>query len=414
MPDFGFMGVDWEERINFDRLRRERVQKAKDALAKSDADVLFVFRDEDVRYLTGLRGHLGPVCAFHHSVVLPKGGDPILLTNLHAHCKARMPWMPPGSIQTTPAGARFRSKDGARLWAGHIRSLIGDLVDGKIGVDIWTVDMEEGLREALPKAQFVNGYKILLGAKMIKTKDELECQRAAYAITEAGMDAALRLLKPGIRECEVLAEAWRVFTNLGSEWTQCSNIVASGPYTAPYRLFTSDRIIREGDPVILDIGACFNGYWGDLTRTYICGDIMPTKELKALHQEDYDALFNACAAARPGNTNYDIWKNIQNEHSGGMSGGHSAGVSPWEPPYLSGYHPEHTPDATTTLVPGMIFSVEPYAGIPGIGGIRLENNVIVTEGDPDIYSTYPFDERMLDHTHPLDKTTGRRMEFRRR
>ncbi|GIS07823.1 MAG: hypothetical protein CM15mP111_4380 [Hyphomicrobiales bacterium] len=52
---------------------------------------------------------------------------------------------------------------------------------------------------------------------------------------------------------------------MGSEWTQCSNIVASGPYTAPYRRFTSDRIIRNGDPVIIDIGACFNGYYGDLT-----------------------------------------------------------------------------------------------------------------------------------------------------
>ncbi|MBI2907192.1 MAG: aminopeptidase P family protein, partial [Chloroflexi bacterium] len=339
MPEFGFMGVDWEERIDFARLRRERLQKAKDALAQSDVDVLFVMRSEDVRYLTGFRGHLGPVIAFQHSVVLPKGGDPILLTGDHDHARLRMPWMPPGAITTTPVGGRLFSPGGAKIWAEHVRSLVGNVVDGKIGIDMWRPAIEEALKAALPKATFVDGYEILMKAKIIKTQDELECQRAACMITEAGFDAALRILKPGIRECEVLAEAWRAFTALGSEWTQCANIVTSGPSTAPYRRFTSDRIIREGDLVIMDIGACFNGYWGDFTRTYVCGDIMPTKEQIALHQEDYDALFGACGAARPGNTNADMWKHLQNPHSGGLSGGHGAGLNPWEPPFLSGYHP---------------------------------------------------------------------------
>ena len=72
-----------------------------------------------------------------------------------------------------------------------------------------------------------------------------------------------------MKECELLSIAWQKFTELGSEWTQCANIVCSGPYTAPYRRFTSDRVIREGDCVVVDIGACFNGYWGDFTRTFI-------------------------------------------------------------------------------------------------------------------------------------------------
>jgi Xaa-Pro aminopeptidase len=170
-------------------------------------------------------------------------------------------------------------------------------------------------------------------AKMVKTKDELECQRAAAMITEAGMHAALKTLQPGVKECELLATAWQTFTAMGSEWTQCANIVTSGPFTAPYRRFTSDRVIRMGDLVILDIGACFNGYWGDITRTWICGDIMPTKEQIELHQECYDTLFDACATARVGNKNIDIRKKIQNPHPVPCQG-HSAGLSPWEPPYL--------------------------------------------------------------------------------
>ncbi len=77
MTDQGLMGVDWEERIDFGRLRRERLQKAKDALARSDVDVLFVFRTEDCRYLTSFRSHLHPAASLGMAVsVLAKGGEP--------------------------------------------------------------------------------------------------------------------------------------------------------------------------------------------------------------------------------------------------------------------------------------------------------------------------------------------------
>jgi Xaa-Pro aminopeptidase len=78
-------------------------------------------------------------------------------------------------------------------------------------------------------------------------------------------------------------------------------------------------------------------------------------------------------------------------------------VHPWEPPYFS----PASIKAPVVLEVGMQFNLEPYAGIPGIGGVRLENNLVVTEGEPDIYTTYPFDERLLKDIHPLDKTTGR-------
>jgi Xaa-Pro aminopeptidase len=143
---------------------------------------------------------------------------------------------------------------------------------------------------------------------MVKTQDGWSARRAVTMITEAGFQALLDHLKPGVKECELLSYAWQKFTELGSEWTQCTNIVASGPYTAPYRRLTSDRIIRKGDLVIVDIGACFNGYWGDFTRTFICGNIRPTKEQIELHQECYNTLFNACAEATVGKTNGDIGK----------------------------------------------------------------------------------------------------------
>ena len=178
----------------------------------------------------------------------------------------------------------------------------------KVGIDIWDLNMEAAIRETFPDTEFVDGYQsVLMRAKEIKTHDEILALKIANAMTEAALDKALEFLRPGVRECEVLAVAWHTMTAMGSEWTQCSNIVASGPYTAPYRRFTSDRIIRNGDPVIIDIGASFNGYYGDLTRTWICGNVKPTEEMKRIHQNCYDALFNAASVIKPGATNAEVF-----------------------------------------------------------------------------------------------------------
>jgi Xaa-Pro aminopeptidase len=358
-----------------------------------------VFRTEDARYLTGYRHHLGPTPMLGNAtVVLVPDADPILFTMDYEHCRARMPWLSAESLQPR---ANFREEIGMRKWVEQLESVVGSL-DGKtIGVDLWGLALEHHIRDAFPKSKFVDGYKILCEAKIIKTTDEIACLKAANAITEAGMDAALEALRPGVRECEVLATAWYKMTALGSEWTQCSNIVCSGPYTAPYRRFTSDRLIREGDLVIIDIGGCFNGYWGDLTRTWVCGSLKGTQAQIELHQHCYDALWNSCAAARAGNTTADVFAAADPYVLDSL--GHGSGVAPWEPPFFS----PHTKDDPMVLKPGMQFNLEPYAGTPGVGGIRLEHNLMVTEADPDIYTTYRFDERLVAQLHELDTTTGR-------
>ena len=174
-----------------------------------------------------------------------------------------MPWLREDQIQ---GRANVRDHAGTIAWAKEVMGRFKIKAGSKVGVDLWSPRVEESLKGAFPGVTFVDGYDVLLNAKMIKTEDELNCIRAAEVMTEVGFAAALDVLKPGVKECEVLAAGWNAMTKIGSEWTQCSNIVSSGPYTAPYRRFTSDRIIREGDPVVIDIGGCYNGYWGDFTR----------------------------------------------------------------------------------------------------------------------------------------------------
>ncbi len=399
MTDLGFMGVDWEERIDFGRLRRERLQKAKDALANSDADALFVFRTEDCRYLTSFRSHLHPTASLGMAVcVLVDGGEPYVFSMDHEHCRARMTWLAPEQIQER---ANFRDLVGVRKWADLVKSLVGNFDGKKIGVDLWTPGLEARFKEAFPASEFVDGYEVLMKAKITKTQDEVDCLKAATVMTEAAMDEALDFLRPGVRECEVLAVAWEKMTALGSEWTQCANIVCSGPYTAPYRRFTSDRIIRKGDPVIIDIGGCFNGYWGDFTRTYICGEIAPTQDQTDWHMNSYNSVWNACAASKVGNTTLDVYQAAEPYVLDSL--GHGSGTNPWELPYFS----PAVYDEPMALVAGMTFNLEPYAGKPGVGGFRLENNVVVTENGPDIYTPYPYDERLVTDVHELDTTTGR-------
>ena len=400
MSDVGLIPTDWEARFDPRRMLKERLDRAKEALDNSDCDALFVFRTEDARYLMGYRHHLGPAFIMGNAVVvLAKGHDPILWTMDYEHCKLRMPWLAKDQIQPR---ANFREPIGMRRWAEQVEGFVGSLAGKKVGIDIWDINMEKAIKETFPKTEFVDGYQsVLMRAKEVKTQDEIACLKIANAITEAAMDKAIEFLRPGVRECEVLAVAWHTMTAMGSEWTQCSNIVCSGPATAPYRRFTSDRIIRNGDLVIMDIGAGYNGYWGDLTRTWVCGSVKPTEEMKDIHQNCYDALFNAASVIKPGATNADVFAQADPYVLDSM--GHGAGVNPWEAPYFS----PASKDAPVKLKEGMVFNLEPYAGKPGIGGVRLENDHIVTKDGVEIYTTYPFDERLVRDLHPLDATTGR-------
>lgn len=394
----GAQGVDWEVRIDYDRMRRERLERLTDAVDESGIDALFVFRLEATRYVTSFRSHDWPMAHWGMAaVIMPRGGDYTFYTLDYVHAKARMPWLGDHLTDVTCRGLDVPG--GAMDWALSAKKRLYDQgIEPKvIAVDAWSPALYEALPKVFPGVTFVDGQSIMMKARMIKTQDEISCLRMAYEITMAGMAACMEFLRPGRKECEVLAEAFKAMYYYGSEWSQCSNIVCSGPYTAPYRRFTSDRIIGYGDPVIIDIGGRFNGYWGDFTRTWICGrGAKPSQELKAEHMKCYTALKNAEQACKPGNTTRDVALACGDSFILGSSLGHGLGISANEQPLLGTYKGVIEPENAVTLQPGMVFSIEPYSGTPGIGGIRLEDNVIITEDGCEVLSTYPFEERFFD------------------
>ena len=193
--------VDWEVRFDPQRMLRERLQRAKDALNNSDLDALFVFRTEDARYLTGYRHHLGPAFIMGNAVtVLSRNHDPILWTMDFEHCKLRMPWLSPDQIRPR---ANFREKIGMKRWAEQVEGLVGSLSGKRVGIDIWDINMEAAIREVFPKTEFADGYQsVLMRAKEIKTQDEIICLKIANAITEAALDEGIRALRPGSRSAK--------------------------------------------------------------------------------------------------------------------------------------------------------------------------------------------------------------------
>jgi len=150
--------------------------------------------------------------------------------------------------------------------------------------------------------------------------------------------------------------------------------------------------------VIVDIGALYSGYFADFTRTWVAGNVSPTKEQKKVFMAAYQVLEDAIKAIKPGVTTWDVYragyegKTFEEGYIGhGGFLGHGIGIAASEPPYITTF----AKDNPIVLKPGMVFSIEPYAGKPGVGGVRLEQTVLVTEHGVEILSPYPFEESLF-------------------
>lgn len=143
---------------------------------------------------------------------------------------------------------------------------------GRVGVDMATVTVLRRLEEVLDGYTVVDANAALNGSRLVKAPTEIAQLSDASSIVDLAMATAEEAVRPGVRECDVLAEVMKVFYTHNAEVPQCNLIVCSGPNTAPLRRFAGDRMIRRGDLVFIDIGACFNGIFSEAPRTIPCGE----------------------------------------------------------------------------------------------------------------------------------------------
>ena len=397
----GQFGVDYEARTDPHRLRELRIAQARDAMQQAGLDALLVWKDENVRYLTGLRPQIiAGKSALLNGCVLTRDGDPVLLCSGGELSRVRltMPWIEEAHPVPIMEARGLVDATVERT----IVPLLREREIRRVGLDETGYCQVEALQRTAPELTLADGDAVMHAARLIKSPAELALMEEACAIGESVLQVAIDAVRPGARETDVVGEAMRELYRLGGELSHVTTpFVASGEHMAPPNRIASDKIIRNGDVVFIDIGAMWSGYFGDLGRTVICGN--PNAMQSRVYTAVREGLQAATESLRAGNSNDDVAdavRAVAARHSLAdnfisLFIGHGIGMGANEPPYIG----ESLAGAeTVTLREGMTFAVEPLIWVPNVrggAGVRLEDTIVVTASGGRPLSRAPFDDRLL-------------------
>jgi Xaa-Pro aminopeptidase len=229
--------------------------------------------------------------------------------------------------------------------------------------------------------------------RLVKDRGEIAALRESARRLPAVADAAFRAARAGTPERAVAAAIEGAMREVGYERPAFDTIVASGPNAALPHHRAADRILQSGDVVVLDFGGVLDGYCCDLTRTISVG--APSAEGLRVHAAVLAAQQAAIAAVRPGvgATTVDAAARAVLDSRGlgaafGHGTGHGLGLDVHEEPRITRPQPEVP---SRLLEPGMVFTIEPGAYLPGWGGVRIEDDVLVTEEGCEVLTSVPYD-----------------------
>ena len=266
-------------------------------------------------------------------------------------------------------------------------------VDGRtVGVEPLRIRYFETrlLQQAAPHVELVPGDPVIETLRLRKDAEEVQRMQRAVQVAEQALDASLPRIHVGMTERQIAAELTIQLLRAGSEPDlPFSPIVAAGPHSALPHAVPSDRPLQSGDLLIIDWGATVDGYISDLTRTFAVGDVDP--EYRRIHQLTLEANAAGVVRAGPGVPAGAVDAAARQVIDDGGYGmyfihrtGHGIGMEAHEPPYLRG-------DNEADLEPGMAFTVEPGIYLPERGGVRIEDNLVITETGSSVLSSFPRD-----------------------
>ena len=349
-----------------DAVYADRIRRAAEAAGERGIDALLITPSIDYRYLVGYEP---PPLERLTSLVLRPGEDPILVVPRLEE---------PLAVQELEGLADTLD---IRPWAegSDPYQLIRGLLSGsrRVGIQdqMWARHALR-FRAALDPMELIEAGPALAALRRIKSPEEIFRLRRAAEVADTVMLAATGTPLPGVTELE-LARRIREWLVLYGHETPDFAIVGSGPNSASPHHAPTDRVISDGDALVLDLGGTRLGYCSDTTRTAFCGD--PPREFEDLHETLRLAQMAACDAVRPGVTASEIDRVARDAITEAGYGeyfihrtGHGIGMETHEEPYIIAGNDE-------VLEPGMAFSVEPGIYIPGRWGARIEDIVVVTE-----------------------------------
>ena len=352
-----------------------RQHRLRDLMARQRLDFLLVSNPENIFYLTGFCGSAGTALLGLDRAVLfvdPRytlqAQEQSAGVDVH---EARRPLLTVAGQWLTRRRARNVGYDDAHLTCSGFNEI----------------------QRCVPSVTLKASGGLVEGLRLVKDSFEIDCIRQAGQITAAVFDEIRGTLRPGLRESDLAAEIEYRMRLRGAEGAAFETIVASGERSAWPHARASSKLLKKDELVIFDLGAILHGYAADMTRTVFLGH--PPKRTRSLYAAVLNAQEQAVKAVRPGVTGGKIDLAARRALSGRAldryfihSTGHGVGLDIHEGPRLARKE-------TTLLEPGCVVTVEPGVYIEGLGGVRIEDTVLVTDTGGEILTTVSEDDWII-------------------
>jgi Xaa-Pro aminopeptidase len=398
---FGGASADWQERFNFPRMREKREERARQIMQKHGLPVMLEASPSNLRYLTGTKGFENPMVRY---VLFFAEHDPVLFEHdgYYHMMPDEAPWIKHWRIARawlsgTPGPEA--SLEEAKVFAGEIYQELKDR--GLQGEPLGMGGFDGIAREALTQAgikKFVDTRSIMLEARAIKNEDEIGCLKMAAAITDGVWFRVWEALRPGIKDTDLCPIAAAAGYQYGAE-SAVPGGWRSGPTTFDRAFHASSRILQVGDLVYGSLcGNTYMGYRSCSYRTFIIGRKPNAKE-KEWYKRLVDRLSAAIEEIKPGATTADAAKHFPPASFWGYKEeaeilaseiGHGIGIDrAYDMPIINRQwslkHPQ-------VFEEGMVIALEGREGEHRVGGVRLEDSVVVTKNGAELIDHFPREE----------------------
>lgn len=408
-PAPGVMGVDWEVRVDFERLRTYRLERTRQMMEQEGLGALLLFETSNIRYTTATQiGYWAFNKGERYALVTRKGRPRIW--DFGSAAKAHRLQLP----HMYDAGNSVGGNTGLQGAIGPETGLHGRaaaeikqvLEDEGLGGEPLGVDLAEtGVFLALQAEglRVVDGQQAMMKAREIKNPDEILLLTQACAMVDAVYQDIYENLKPGVRESDIVGLAHARLFEMGSEFVEAINSIA-GERCSPHPHVFSDRLIRPGDQAYFDIIHAFNGYRTCYYRTFAVG--RATQAQRDAFTQSREWMDAAIDLVKPGQTTDVIaraWPRaedfgFENEMDAfGLQFGHGVGVGLHERPIISRLN---SLDDPIEIKEGMVFALETYAPAgDGRSAARIEEEVVVTADGCKVITLFPCEELMVANAY---------------
>jgi len=386
------------------RVRHGRLQRLREQMIQRDLGAAVLVDPVNIRYATDSRNMQIFTARNPARYVFIAAEGPVVLFDFAGceHLAAGLDTIDEIRIATTASyvAAADGLADTTRAWAREIHELVRRHGGGnrRVGVERFNAAAAFALRDL--GLDVVDAQEPVERARCIKVPGEVDLMRASMAVVEAGVARLREAIRPGATETAVWSALWQHIVEHDGDYIE-TRLLNSGPRTNPWFQETSSRVIQAGDLVCLDtdVVGC-HGYYSDFSRTFVCGDVPPTPTQRGLYQLAYEQLQHNLELMRPGLTFGEVsargWRIPQRyhkhryyllAHGDGMTG---------EYPYI--LYPDDYRESVYdgVIEPDMVLCVESFIGAEDGGeGVKLEQQVLITETGHELMSTFPFEEALL-------------------